>query len=312
MGGRFIDFFGQGEAVDRPAAVDVPTLTGAPGACVMYYSNDSGGPKILSIYDETEADWFDIDTAALASLSFATLPDVDWSTPPTDGQIFQWDLASGKLIPVDKPTNWTTEQLQDLVGAMGANGTGTTFSYDDGTGFFTFNCTITQYTDELAQDAVAAAFAAGTHTGVTVTYDDVGNAFDLDVVYATTAEIHAGSAGNKSVRPEQLLESMEPVAVAYAATIALDLNTGFNFDISDLTGDLLLDDPTNAKEGQSGVIGIVQDGTGGWDVTYGADWRFPNGAAANPVASGANEETLISYIVRGGLVYATVSTDFIA
>jgi hypothetical protein len=37
----------------------------------------------------------------------------------------------------------------------------------------------TQYTDEMAQDATAAALAAGTHTAITVTYDDAGNAISL-------------------------------------------------------------------------------------------------------------------------------------
>jgi hypothetical protein len=33
----------------------------------------------------------------------------------------------------------------------------------------------TSYTDEMAQDATAALFAAGTHTGITFSYDDAGN-----------------------------------------------------------------------------------------------------------------------------------------
>jgi hypothetical protein len=48
--------------------------------------------------------------------------------------------------------------------------------------------TVTQYTDELAQDAVAAALAAGTHTNVTVTYDDVGNSISLAASSAYTDE----------------------------------------------------------------------------------------------------------------------------
>jgi hypothetical protein len=35
----------------------------------------------------------------------------------------------------------------------------------------------TQYTDELAQDAIATAIAAGTHTNITITYDDSTNKF---------------------------------------------------------------------------------------------------------------------------------------
>ncbi len=39
----------------------------------------------------------------------------------------------------------------------------------------------TAYTNEDAQDAIAAAFAAGTHTGITITYNDAANSFDFAV-----------------------------------------------------------------------------------------------------------------------------------
>lgn len=35
------------------------------------------------------------------------------------------------------------------------------------------------YTNEMAQDALAAAFAAGSHTGITITYNDASNSFDF-------------------------------------------------------------------------------------------------------------------------------------
>ena len=37
------------------------------------------------------------------------------------------------------------------------------------------------FTDERAQDALAAAFAAGTHTGITITYNDASNSFSFAV-----------------------------------------------------------------------------------------------------------------------------------
>lgn len=179
MGGRLLDWLGQGTAASRPAAAGMAALI-VPNSIAFYYANDT---QILSVYDDNVVGWFDIDVAAISALSFQTLPDVDWSTPPTDGQIFEWDTTSSKLIPVDKPLpGLTTEQFQDAVGAMGVNGTGTTFTYDDTAGTIKFDSTITQYTDEMAQDAIAAAFAAGTHVGITVTYDDVGNFFDLDLI----------------------------------------------------------------------------------------------------------------------------------
>lgn len=56
-------------------------------------------------------------------------------------------------------------------------GTGVTLTENnDGSNeTLTIATSITQYTDELAQDAVAAAFAAAAHDGITVTYNDAGN-----------------------------------------------------------------------------------------------------------------------------------------
>lgn len=41
------------------------------------------------------------------SKAFSELTDVDWTTPPTDGQTFTWDVATNKLIPVDFPADTT-------------------------------------------------------------------------------------------------------------------------------------------------------------------------------------------------------------
>ena len=44
------------------------------------------------------------------------------------------------------------------------------------------------YTDEMAQDAVALALQMGTHTGITVTYDDGADTLSLTVLSTTEAE----------------------------------------------------------------------------------------------------------------------------
>lgn len=197
MAGRFLDHMGQGAYADRPLAVDMPTLVPS-GAAAIYYSNDN---YLLSIWDTDLADWFEIDVNALASLLFQNLPDVDWSTPPTDTQIFAWDVGLGKLIPVDQPANWTIEQIQDLVGAMLVGVSGITATYDDTLGELQFTVTVTQYTDEMAQDALAAAFAAGTHVGLTVSYVDGSNHFNIEIDDAyiegiADAQIAAASIGD--------------------------------------------------------------------------------------------------------------------
>ena len=44
------------------------------------------------------------------------------------------------------------------------------------------NVVVPIYSDEQTQDAIAAAFAAGTQTGLTITYDDANNKFNFAIV----------------------------------------------------------------------------------------------------------------------------------
>ena len=39
----------------------------------------------------------------LSGASFKTLSDVDWSTPPTNGQVFKYDSSTSKMIPFTLP-----------------------------------------------------------------------------------------------------------------------------------------------------------------------------------------------------------------
>lgn len=167
MGGRLLDYIAQGATIDRPDAADMPARIAAGGASI-YYANDD---IIFSFFNADTVAWDELNVGALTG-NFLDLTDVDNSTPPTDGQIYQWNTAAGKLIPIDIPAGMTTEQAQDIVGAMIVNGAGITVTYDDGAGTVTIACTVTQYTDENAMDAIAAMIAAGTHAGITVTYDD--------------------------------------------------------------------------------------------------------------------------------------------
>lgn len=73
----------------------------------------------------------------------------------------------------------------------------------------------------------------------------------------------------------------------YSASVALDFATSNNFAIT-LTGNLTLANPTNVAAGQSGVVRLVQDGTGGRTVSFGANWKFEGGTAPTlSVASNA-------------------------
>lgn len=175
MGGRLLDYMAQGAHADRPLAAGMAALIQAGGSSI-YFSND-GPPFYFSFYNEDAVDWTELNITALSGL-FQDLTDVDWSTPPTDGQVFKWDAGTSKLVPVSLIFN-TAEELQDMIGTFFINGTGTTVVYNDGAGSIKIDSTITQYTNENAMDAIAAMIAAGSHTRITIAYNDAGDAISL-------------------------------------------------------------------------------------------------------------------------------------
>lgn len=99
---------------------------------------------------------------------------------------------------------------------------------------------------------------------------------------ASTSDYRA-SIANKVLTSDVVWSAAIPVVIPYAASITLDLNAGINFKINPLTGGCALENPINAKPGQSGFIEIQQDGTGNRVMTFGTSWTGANGT--DPVLS---------------------------
>lgn len=94
-----------------------------------------------------------------------------------------------------------------------------------------------------------------------------------------------------------------PVSVAVATSaVSLDFATGNNFTTI-LDGNVSIANPSNPQPGQSGIIYIRQDGTGGRTMSFNANWKFPGGTA--PTLS-----TAVSAV--DALIYNVVSTTDIS
>lgn len=113
---------------------------------------------------------------------------------------------------------------------------------------------------------------------------------------ATNSQIWTGATPSVYVSPLRLYSSAAPVALTDAATIAVDLNAGFNFNVT-LGGNRTLGNPTNAKVGQSGRIRVTQDGTGGRTLAYAANWKHVGSVPT--IATGAGAVNLFAYYVNG-------------
>jgi hypothetical protein len=86
------------------------------------------------------------------------------------------------------------------------------------------------------------------------------------------------------------------VTLTDAATIATDLSLGNQFQVV-LGGNRTLGAPTNVVAGQSGVIRVVQDGTGSRTLAYNSVFKFPGGTAPT-LTTTANAVDLLAYHVE--------------
>ena len=69
--------------------------------------------------------------------------------------------------------------------------------------------------------------------------------------------------------------------------VLLDMKTANNFSLT-LTGTIALKNPSTVAAGQSGIIYLSQDGTGGRTWSAESYWDFPDGGALPTLSTGAN------------------------
>lgn len=80
-----------------------------------------------------------------------------------------------------------------------------------------------------------------------------------------------------------------------ASTIAWDGSVANHATVT-LTADRTLGAMSNATPGQEGFLKVVQDGTGGWELTWNAVYKFVGGTALQP-SQAATETTVYRYYV---------------
>jgi hypothetical protein len=202
-------------------------------------------------------------TASAAGGANFRLPHGSAPTTPTNGDV--WTTTGGVFAYI----NGSTTQLLSSIGtvSIAQGGTGQT------TALAAF--------DALKQQATTSYIGASQ--------------------FATAAVFRTGTDTTKSLVVDQTWASAAEVTITYAASVAPDMSTFFNSVIT-LTGNLTLANPTNPKVGQTGVIRLVQDGTGSRTITFGTNWKFAGGTA--PVLSTAANATDL-------LFYQVISSTFI-
>jgi hypothetical protein len=101
------------------------------------------------------------------------------------------------------------------------------------------------------------------------------------------------------------------VVLTYASTITLDASAGGHFRVT-LTGNPAIASPANPADGQKITFELIQDGTGGRTVTWGAAFDF--GSATVPVLTvTASKRDLIGWVYSASLaawMFAGISKGF--
>lgn len=125
---------------------------------------------------------------------------------------------------------------------------------------------------------------------------------------ATPAE-YQGNDPDKTLTTDGVWGAADYVTLVDGATIALDLSTGINFEVT-ITDDRTIGAPTNGKPGQAGIITVIQGGAGGWSLSFNAAIKHPRGVP--PVlSSAAGSEDDLQYRVRrdGSVIIGPASMD---
>jgi hypothetical protein len=187
---------------------------------------------------------------------------------------------------------FTDERAQDAIG----NAVGTGLSYNDTTGAISVNTSVIAtassvtnaidaittsvieegtnlyFTDERAQDAIANAIAAGTHSNITITYDDATNKFSFaaenGVADSTTDNLTEGSTNKyfTDERAQDAIGNSVGTGLSYNDTTGAISVTANTYDAygsaSTVAGNLTTHESDTSAHGVTGnVVGTTDTQT---------------------------------------------------
>jgi hypothetical protein len=149
------------------------------------------------------------------------------------------------------------ERIRDVIGTALVAGSNVTITVNDPGDTITIAATpAAGYTDEQAQDAVAAAIASGTQTGITVTYNDAGNALSFSVGLTLNYILNSGATGT-NVGPELLAPRSGSFSTCKVVTKTSDASTDLTFLIKKNGVNIFSVNPTVSHGTSAGTVSTV-------------------------------------------------------
>jgi hypothetical protein len=235
-------------------------------------------------------------------------------------------------IPASAVTDFS-EAVDDRVATLIQNGTGITWSYNDGSNTLTPTVTITQYTDELAQDAVGAMVDANSLTytdgtpllavkrQMSITADTSGIKLSGDSATPGNSKLYgtdgSGTKGWYDQPSGGGSSSGVTGAVQFSGGSGAFSSDATNFFFDDSTNQLQMDGGTSYAillKGDVAGINVDPDGTaisGAFIVLNGivdATGSVNINLANTNVGSTSNSRLLLSTASGGGDPYINLST----
>lgn len=158
------------------------------------------------------------------------------------------------------------------------------------------NTTISTFGATLVDDAAASNARTTLGLGSNSLIDE-----------ASVIEWRANTA-NKGLTTDIVWTSAEVVTLTDAASIAVDMSTFINAKVT-LGGNRTLVNPSNVKEGQSGCIEVIQDGTGSRTLAFGTNYEFRGGISPTLTTAANASDLLFYYVISSTRIFISSSLE---
>ena len=124
----------------------------------------------------------------------------------------------------------------------------------------------------------------------------------LTVTAASASDVRTGTDNTKALTIKAVYDAVAFVPVSYSPNVTIDFNDGLNREIT-LEGSFTLENPLNAKPGQSGCIKINTNGPNR-NITYSSAWKAEGGALN--LSSTDTTDYLMFYVVSPSIILYSI------
>jgi len=218
-------------------------------------------------------------------------------------------------------STWANNTMNDLAAALtdsvAADGqTPMTGNLNLGNNKIVNLLTPTVSTDAVTKayaDALVGGSGTGSFTTLTVTGTTTLATSLTGILKGTSGVVAVATAGTDyaGVGTAQSFTKGQRgavVALTDGATITPNFNDSNNYSLT-IGGNRTLANPTNITAGQSGVIVITQDGTGGRTLAFGSYWDFSGGTAPTLTTAANAVDVLVYYVNSTTSITATLISN---